>query len=45
MQMVLVAWKYFTMENGEQSVMVLGILMMPKLDVGNLVIHMPLAGP
>jgi hypothetical protein len=40
--MVLVAWKYFTMENGEQSVMVLGILMMPKLHVGNLVIHMPL---
>jgi hypothetical protein len=38
--MVLAVWKYSTMDDGEQYVMIVGIYMMLRLYVVNLVIHM-----
>jgi hypothetical protein len=38
--MVLVVWRYFIADNGEQSVIIIGISMMPELYVVNLDIHM-----
>ena len=40
MALVVVASKYITMDDGEQSAMIIGILKMPKLCVVNLVIQM-----
>ena len=42
MKMVLAVWKYFTTENGEQYVMILGVLMMQQLHVVSLDIDMQL---
>jgi hypothetical protein len=38
--MALVVWKYYTMDNGEQFVMIIGIQMMLRLYVVNLDIKM-----